>query len=422
MGKILIKNIGKIVSGDLKKGIIPGDALVIENKVFIGIGKENTLDTKGVESVIDARGMVVIPGLIDTHSHPWMDDYHPVLHIIEWMKSSLVAGVTTLISAHTQCMGEQLDPPFVKALAILGQRRWAGQKPGNYLKVHGGTLSLVGSMTEGDFKEVADQGVHLVAEIGIAETVDTAQMKQYINWCRKYGLIVSIHFGGRMVPGSFAPSPEFIIDMNPDFVAHTNGGPTAPTLKDARKLVEGSRCYLECIFSNGNIKMGYEISKMLLERGELHRLILGTDSPTGGGWMPLGMHNLIVHLSSFNGVRAQDAIACATGNSGDCFKLNTGKIEVGREADLVVIDAPLDSAGKDALEAIEIGDLPGQALVMVDGHLVALWGKATRRPRQQVLINGIEYKWESFQQFVQGEQPSPDLLLQYPKRELGDCP
>ena len=81
----------------------------------------------------------------------------------------------------------------------------------------------------------------------------------------------------------------------------------------------------------------------------------------------------------------------------------------------MVIDAPLDSAGKDALEAIEIGDLPGQAMVMVDGHLAALWGKATRRPRQQVLINGIEYKWAGFQQFVQGQQPSPDLLLQYPK-------
>jgi len=95
--------------------------------------------------------------------------------------------------------------------------------------------------------------------------------------------------------------------------------------------------------------------------------------------------------------------------------LNTGKIEVGREADLVVIDAPLDSAGKDALEAIEVGDLPGQAMVMVDGHLAALWGKATRRPRQQVLINGIEYKFEGFQQFMQGEQPRIDLLLQYPK-------
>jgi enamidase len=415
MGKILIKNIGKIVSGDLKKGIIPGDALLIENGLFAGIGKEGALDTKGVGSVVDVRGMVVIPGLIETHAHAWIEDYYPGLQIIEWMKATLLAGVTTLISARTMCMGGEPEPSFVKAMAIVGQRRWAAQKPGGYLKVHGGTLDLVDDMNENDFKEVADQGVHLVAEIGVGGTADAVQMKQYIEWCRKYGLIVSIHFGGRMVPGSFVPSPEFIIDVNPDYVAHANGGPTAPSLENARKLVEGSQCYLECIFNNGNIKMGYEIAKMLIERGELHRLIFGTDSPTGGGWMPLGIHNLIAHLASFNGVPAQDAIACATGNSADCFKLNTGKIEVGREADLVVIDAPLDSAGKDALEAIEIGDLPGQAMVMVDGRLAALWGKATRRPRQQVLINGIEYRWGGFQQFMQGHQPCPDLLLQYPK-------
>jgi enamidase len=415
MRKILVKNVGKIVSGDLKKGIIPGDAILIENGIFTGVGKENTLNTKDVESVIDARGMVVIPGLIETHAHAWMEDYYPGLQITDWMKATLLAGVTTLISARTQLMGEKAEPPFAKAMAILGQTKWAALKPGNYLKVHGGTLSLVDNLTESDIKEVAEQGVHLVSEIGVGGTSDLAKMKQYIEWCRKYGLIVSIHFGGRMVPGSFAPSAEVIIDMNPDFVAHINGGPTAPPLANAKKLVEGSQCYLECVFNNGNIKMGYEVANMLIKRGELHRLIFGTDSPTGGGWMPLGIHNLIAHLASFNGVPAQDAIACATGNSANCFKLNTGRIEVGREADLVVIDAPLDSAGKDALEAIEIGDLPGQAMVMVDGHLAALWGKATRRPRQQVLINGIEYKYESFQQFMQGEQPRLDLLLQYPK-------
>jgi enamidase len=134
MGKILIKNIGKIVSGDLKRGIIPGDALLIENGLFAGIGKEGALDTKGVESVIDVRGMVVIPGLIETHAHAWIEDYYPGLQIIEWMKATLLAGVTTLISARTMCMGGEPEPSFVKAMAIVGQRRWAAQKPGGYLK------------------------------------------------------------------------------------------------------------------------------------------------------------------------------------------------------------------------------------------------------------------------------------------------
>ncbi len=411
MGKVLIKNIDKIISGDIKKGIIVGDAILIENGLFSGIGMERELDTKGVELTIDARGMQAIPGLIDSHSHVRLEDFHPTMAPQGWMTSSLQSGVTTLISAHTQTFGEQLDPAFVKAFAILAERKWKSCKPLDCLKVHAGTITLVDGLTESDFKEMAEQGVHLISEIGMVGLAQAAEIKQYCEWARKYKMIVSIHFGGRMVPGSTAPPPETIIEIKPDFVAHTNGGPTAPSLHNAERLVKETQCCLEVIFSSGNIKMMYEIARMLKERGELQRLIFGTDSPTAGGWIPIGIHNLITHLASFNQVPAQDAIACATGNTADCFRLNTGKIEVGREADMLIIDAPLDSAAKDALEAIELGDCPGQAMVMVDGQIIALWGKGTRRPRKQVTINGIEYDWKAYEDWALGELPSAVRIL-----------
>lgn len=61
--KILIKN-GTIVDGTGKKGF-PGSVL-IENDKIAAIGN---LDESQYDQIIDAAGMVVAPGFIDTHSH-----------------------------------------------------------------------------------------------------------------------------------------------------------------------------------------------------------------------------------------------------------------------------------------------------------------------------------------------------------------
>jgi enamidase len=74
----------------------------------------------------------------------------------------------------------------------------------------------------------------------------------------------------------------------------------------------------------------------------------------------------------------------ATGNTARVYKLNRGLIAEGREADLVVMDAPLGSVGKDALTAIAAGDNPGVSLVLVDGKIVVTTSRntppATRKP------------------------------------------
>ena len=73
----------------------------------------------------------------------------------------------------------------------------------------------------------------------------------------------------------------------------------------------------------------------------------------------------------------------ATGNTARVYKLNRGLIAEGREADLVVVDAPLGSVGKDALSAIAAGDNPGVSLVLVDGKIVVDAGVATRRRQHE---------------------------------------
>ena len=63
----------------------------------------------------------------------------------------------------------------------------------------------------------------------------------------------------------------------------------------------------------------------------------------------------------------RQAIAAATGSVGAVYGLEAGRIEVGRPADLLVVDAPQGSAAKDAIGALEIGDVMAIAVAVTQG-------------------------------------------------------
>ena len=47
--------------------------------------------------------------------------------------------------------------------------------------------------------------------------------------------------------------------------------------------------------------------------------------------------------------------------------LDCGLIEVGRAADFIFVDRPQHSAGATLLDAVQLGDLPGVGMVVIDG-------------------------------------------------------
>jgi enamidase len=61
------------------------------------------------------------------------------------------------------------------------------------------------------------------------------------------------------------------------------------------------------------------------------------------------------------------AIAAATGNNARVYRLNTGVLERGREADVLVIDACLGGSKNDALSALKNGDIVAVGAVVIDG-------------------------------------------------------
>jgi len=112
-----------------------------------------------------------------------------------------------------------------------------------------------------------------------------------------------------------------------------------------------------------------------------HRVILGTDGPAGSGVQPLGMLRLIALLSSLGNLPAELVFCFATGNTARIRGLNCGLIEVGRAADFVFMDRAQHSAGRTLLESVQLGDLPGIGMVMIDG--IVRCGRSRNTPPAQ---------------------------------------
>jgi hypothetical protein len=58
--KVVIRNIGLLLSGDLAKPILDADAVVVKDGRVSAIGKEKELDCEGATSIIDANGAALL--------------------------------------------------------------------------------------------------------------------------------------------------------------------------------------------------------------------------------------------------------------------------------------------------------------------------------------------------------------------------
>jgi enamidase len=418
-----IVNIGKLVTGNIYAPLSDATAIWIEDGHIEGLGTEADFPVDTADQVIDVQGMTVCPGLIDPHVHNTLDDYAPQQREIGWMENALLVGTTTIVSEGEQGPGFPRffdDPIGAKATAILAKRVFDRFRPAGALKMHGGALVLVNGLTRDDFKEMADAGVWLVAEIGGGGLYRPEDIAPMLEWAKELDFFVSMHFGARSIPGSSTVSAAEILALGEgmiDKIAHANGGSTAAPWDITLQVIERTDIPLEMIH-NGNHKMMHRIVRRLKERDELHRLVLGTDCPTGQGAVPNGIMRTAVFISAISEVPAEKALAMASGNTARIYGLNTGFIEVGREADILAIDYPPGSVGANALEAMENGDTIGVSMVMVDGNIVSVKGRDGRPTARNIIVNGQEIGISNINDYLFGP-PNPGYNI-YEATPFGD--
>ncbi|MGB7729897.1 MAG: amidohydrolase family protein [Candidatus Acidiferrum sp.] len=364
--KLVIRNIGLLLSGDLEKPIIEADTVVVKGGRISAIGKEKELDCESATGIIDSNGTALVPGLIDSHVHPVAGDWTPRQNQLGWIDSCLHGGVTTMISAGEVHMpGRPKDVVGLKALAITAQRTFAALRPSG-VKVLAGAPVIEQGMVEEDFRSLAEAGVKLLGEVGLGSVKDGATARQMVGWARKHGMQSTIHTGGPSIPGSNLIDKDVVLAADADVIGHINGGHTALPDSQIRALCEESPRALE-IVHNGNERAALFTLRIAKELKQFHRVILGTDSPAGSGVQPLGILRVIAALSSLAEIPAEIVFCFATGNTARMRGLDCGLIEVGRAADFVFMDAPQHSAGKTLLESVRLGDLPGIGMTMIDG-------------------------------------------------------
>jgi enamidase len=365
-GKVIIRNVGLMLSGDLDKPILDADTIVVNDGNIVAVGRYKDCDTDGARTVIDCHGTTVAPGLIDSHVHPVAGDWTPRQNQINWIDSSLNGGVTTMISAgEVHYPGRPKDIVGLKALAITSQRAFDGFRPSG-VKVHAGAPVIEKGMVESDFKELAEAGVKLLGEVGLGSVKAGNEAGQMVAWARKYGIQSTIHTGGPSIPGSGLIDKDVVLEADADIIGHINGGHTSLPYKDVCELCERSPRGIE-IVHNGNERIAILTARHAHELKCLHRVILGTDGPAGSGVQPLGILRMVAQLSSLADIPAEIAFCFATGNTARMRDLDCGLIEVGRVADFVFMDRAQHTAGKDLLESVQLGDLPGIGMVMIDG-------------------------------------------------------
>ena len=384
--KLVIRNIGLMLSGKLEEPIFDADCLIAIDGKIAEWGHEKDLDTQGADTVIDAGGIALAPGLIDSHVHPVVGDYTPRQQQLHWIESTLHGGVTTLISAGEVHMpGRPRDIVGLKAMAIAAQRWYENFRPSG-VKVHAGAPVIEHGMVEQDFKDLADSGVTLLGEVGLGTVKDGKTAKEMVAWARKYGIQSTIHTGGPSIPGSGLIDADMVLETGADVIGHINGGHTALPDDQIVCLCESCTKGLE-IVHNGNERAALVTLNTARELKQMNRIILGTDGPAGSGVQPLGILRMVAMLSSLGHVPAEIAFCFANGNTARERDLDTGLIEAGMCADFVLMDQAQHSGGATMLDSVQLGNLPGVGMTIIDGVVTS--GRSRNTPPATRLPNVV---------------------------------
>lgn len=376
-GETTILNAGTTFTGDYLDPVSQARSIRFENGVITEISSEN-LSPRG--RVIDVHGMTVAPGLIDSHSHVAFGDYTPRQDAVGFLAKYVHGAVAQVVSAgEIHVPNRPRDPDGIKALAKLAKASWDGHRPGG-MKVNGGVILLGPGLTRADMHELAEYGVGL-AKYGFAVYDDLDQAAQDVRNAQEVGIVVTAHSGGPTAADGVTVDTDVLHRLLPDVAGHANGGPTSLDDAAMQRIIEETHITLQLVQA-GNLRSSLMILKSIVAQEAYDRIVLGTDTPTGTGVMPLGALKTVAELSSLAELPPALVWAWGSGRVAEVYKLVGGHIRVGEPADIAVIDAPYGSVATDAEGALRRGDVPAVAMAMTDGTVHAYPSNFSPRARQ----------------------------------------
>lgn len=385
MKSIALTGIGAVLSGDLDRPRLAGiEVILCRDGLIAAMGSAAELEPELAQAKLrlDLRGGTVAPGLIDSHGHVTFGDYSPRQRAVDYLESYVHGGITTTISAgEVHVPGRPRDRRGVMALAVAAHASFENFRPGG-MRVHAGAVLIEPTLTEQDYAELAASGVWL-AKFGFGAFSDPLDGIEHIRWARTAGMTVMCHAGGASAAGSASLGGDQVMALAPHVCGHANGGPTSLPASDVERLLLDSNIAMQVVQA-GNLKAALHLVRQAEAGGLLRRVVIGSDTPSGFGVMPLGVLKTVVELASLVPLEPETAWALATGNTADVWRLPVGRVATGAPADLLTLSAPAGSQAVDAIEAIRIGDIPAITAVVTDGIVRAAPGRNSPRARTAV--------------------------------------
>jgi enamidase len=389
MGTLAVTGAGSLFSGDLADPWIEGaDTVLCTDGIITAVGRAAELlePLAAADEVLDAAGATVAPGLIDSHGHVTFGDYSPRQRAVDYLEGYVHGGITRTVSAgEVHVPGRPRDRVGVKALAVAAHASFERFRPGG-MRVHAGNVLLEPTLTEADFDELAQCGVWL-AKFGFGAYEKALDGVEQIRWAKDRGILVMCHAGGASAAGSASLGADDLLALDPDVCGHANGGPTALPDHDVDRLFAESGMALQLVQA-GNLRAALRIVERARAENALGRIVLGSDTPSGFGVIPLAVLKTVVELSALSSLAPAQAWALATGNVADVWGLPAGRLRVGAEADLVVLDAPRGSTATTAADAMALGNIPGISAVVTDGVPRFLASRNTPRAARPAELTG----------------------------------
>ncbi len=321
-GKLVVRNLGLVLSGDLDQPLIDADAIVAVDGRIAAIGRAADLDTAGAVQVIDAKGSAVSPGLIDSHCHPVFGDWTPRQNQLGWIEMGVNGGVTTLVSAgEVHLPGRPKDAEGVVALAITAQRCFQNFRPAGAQVIAGAPVPELGFARD-VYERLKAAGIRHIGEIGSARSPRAPTRGRWSTGAARSDSNRSCTPAAPRSPARISSRARTCWRRSP--TSSVNQWRADLRLAACvRAICEQARGAIE-IVHNGNERSALTALEACRAAGRLGDFIIGTDAPAGSGVQPNGMLRMVTLMASLGGLPAEAGALPRDGNVAASASLTAG--------------------------------------------------------------------------------------------------
>lgn len=365
--KILMKNCNLISMSEKREKYEKGIDVLINNNIIEKIDKD--ISQENCDKVIDAKGKIVMPGLINTHTHIPMSIFRDTLDgygLQEWLNDKIwpmedklteediyyasLLSCIEMIKGGTTCFNDQyfMTDSIIKAALETGMKihctRTLMDVSGNLEQRLEELENLMNKYKDYENKVRINVGIH-----GLY-TCTKECVKKGVDLANKYNSYIHMHFlenSKELEDIKKLHNTDNPIDLLEEYFKDTHlvlAHCVKVDPKEMRKLKKLDLSVAHCPVSNLKLGCGVAKIKEFIENGI--NVALGTDGQGSGN--NLDMFSAMAYTALLQkGINedptllpAYDVIKMATINGAKALNIQdkVGSIEEGKQADLIVID------------------------------------------------------------------------------------